>query len=499
VGIATALLEAHRYTAIYDSSPLVVVGIHRLLVAILQAALNPQKDADLFALWKAGRFPEGPIQDFAAQYDQRFDLFSLNQPFLQSADLPLAPDRSSKTKTVGYLLPEWPSGTGVIHYRHLTEGDHVVCPACATRGLVTIPCFATSGGAGIKPSINGVPPIYVIPSGRTLFESLAASLVLPAHQPSAAALQRDTPWWQHPPIVGHGDEVIEVGYLHSLTFPARRVRLHPRPAPAACMRCGAFSDWTVRTMVFEMGESRPKDAALWMDPFAAYRLPDGKSAKAPTPVRPNEGKVLWREYAALFLTQPSGKEEGRRTLRPRVLDQLSDLEIAPPSGLLALRCVGLRTDMKAKIFEWLDAGFEVPAALLADETAGWTVQHATRFAEDAAGSIVGVFKKAFGGAGKNANRYADLRQRMLNRYWAELSPGFRTFVLDLAQGRAAAAVEAWSTEVIHQAQTAFRQAADATGERAADLRRQALGWQECQRRLGGLRKKYLVQEGVTHE
>ena len=55
--IREALLNAHNYFAIYDPSPLVVVGIHRLLTAILQDALNPQENHDLEQLWKDGKFP----------------------------------------------------------------------------------------------------------------------------------------------------------------------------------------------------------------------------------------------------------------------------------------------------------------------------------------------------------------------------------------------------------------------------------------------------------
>ena len=38
-----ALLRASDFRAIYDPSPLVVVGIHRLLAAILQDALDPRR------------------------------------------------------------------------------------------------------------------------------------------------------------------------------------------------------------------------------------------------------------------------------------------------------------------------------------------------------------------------------------------------------------------------------------------------------------------------
>ncbi len=88
-------------------------------------------------------------------------------------------------------------------------------------------------------------------------------------------------------MVKKSSTVYEVGYLHSLTFPARRVRLHPEALPIQCSRCNGESEWAVRQMVFEMGESREKYAEFWFDPFAAYKIDKEK----PIPIRPVEGKV----------------------------------------------------------------------------------------------------------------------------------------------------------------------------------------------------------------
>src|SRR5437762_11753101 len=85
-GVRDALLHAHEHVAIYDSSPLVVVGVHRLLTATLQDALNPQENNDLEQLWQRAHFPVEAIERFGAQYADRFDLFSPDKPFLQSAD-----------------------------------------------------------------------------------------------------------------------------------------------------------------------------------------------------------------------------------------------------------------------------------------------------------------------------------------------------------------------------------------------------------------------------
>ena len=95
-GIEFALLHADEFQSIYDPSPLVVVGIHRLLTAILQDALDPQDEDELRSLWQIRPFPAGQDSvDFGERYADRFDLFSLDMPFLQSGDLPLTPSQAT--------------------------------------------------------------------------------------------------------------------------------------------------------------------------------------------------------------------------------------------------------------------------------------------------------------------------------------------------------------------------------------------------------------------
>ena len=485
VGIQQVLLQAAEYRAIYDPSPLVVVGIQRLLVAILQFALMPEKNGDLKKLWRAGRFPREALAKFGQSYAHRFNLFSEKEPFLQSADLPLAMGKN--TKPVAYLAPEVPAGTAITHYRHGVEDEQVFCPACAARGLMTIPAFSTSGGAGIKPSINGVPPIYILPGGGSLFESLTASLICPEWQPQIASRKKDDVWWVRKPVVGKGVEVREVGYLHSLTFPARRIRLYPEQLDRLCSRCNAKSLWMVRKMIFEMGESRPKSAEFWFDPFAAYRI---DSKKGPIPIRPNEGKATWREFTSLFLRAPADGDT--HTQRPRVLDQIADLELDYKQSTYPFRCVGLRTDMKAKVFEWVEAGFDVPPAMLRDESAGPDVRDALDFAAQCGRVIGSTFRQYFGGKARKSERQKALRIRMENTYWSLLSDPFRRYVLKVADlEQRPAAHKEWGDTVLKRAHAAFQEAMDSVGDDAEGLSQRAVAEKWCNIRLVNQRKEYL--------
>jgi CRISPR system Cascade subunit CasA len=391
-------------------------------------------------------------------------------------------------------MHQMPAGTAVAHYHHGVAEEQTFCPICAARGLLTIPAFATSGGAGIKPSINGVPPIYVLPGGTSLFESLVASLVLPDYQPSAASTTRDDVWWRREPVVERKATVHEVGYLHSLTFPARRVRLHPQSMHEPCSRCGRQAPWGVQSMIYRMGESRPKDAPFWFDPFAAYRL---RGRKGPVPIRPREGKALWREFAALFL--PSPLEEGKGTQPPSALYQRAELaaeaDIGPSyAGLFPYRCVGMRTDMKAKIFEWIDANFEVPAALVNDIIGSDEIRQGLTFAEDCARLIGRTFRRTFGGEGQTEH-HETLRHRLIDAYWAALADAFRDFVLHVATSddRQQARV-AWIDRVVAEGKRAFKEASEVVGDDADALRKRVTGRRICAAQLNKKRKEVLGED-----
>ena len=433
VNIPYLLTNAANYRAIFDPSPLVIVSIHRLLVAILQDIIRPEDEEDLYPLWEDGRFPTDGITQFGKEYTHRFDLFSETAPFLQSADIPLHPAKKGKGKSVGYLFQEENAGTAVTHYHHSYDSDHRFCAACCAKGLLTIPAFASSGGAGIKPSINGVPPIYILPGGETLFQSLAASLTIPAFQPPVADAENDTPWWRRDPVVHKKQVVGQVGYLHSLTFPARRVRLYLEPMSKPCSRCGSETDWGVSEMAFEMGEERPADAVFWQDPFAAYKI--RKDGEEPIPIRAIEGKMIWREYEALFLPTSEQDEGKAGFIRPSLIKQLESIRDELPydtTTAYPFQVIGLRTDMKAKTFEWENSGFQIPPEVLVDVNIALKISAALTFATDIDTIIKKTFSDYFGRDGKQ-KRHESIRLRLSQAYWTALTHAFTQMIAEFAQ------------------------------------------------------------------
>lgn len=494
LGIGLVLKNAHKIRSLCAGNPLANVGIHRFLTAIIQYIYSPKSSRELKELWKLKEFPEEKVDAFARQFGDRFDLFSPDKPFFQSAEAPAAPEKGMNIKSVANLASEIPSGTENTHYRHGVEKHQVFCPACLAECLLCLPAFSSSGGAGIKPSINGVPPIYVIPCGENLLQSLLWSLVLPDYQPAARSKVEDKVWWEREPIIPRSINADEVGYLHSLTFQPRRVRLYPEIVEANCTRCGQMTKIGVRTMVFDMGESRDKDMSPWMDPFAAYKISE---TKPPIPIRPVEGKALWREYSSLFLNVPeegNKKKKQDQTKRPRVLEQISNLTEGE-FDILPIRCIGIRTDMKAKIFEWIDSGFEIPTILMQNEDASYKIKNALEFSRGVASTISGVFRTYFGGKSSKSERYAQLRSEMMNAYWERLATPFKhlTFLISDPSQQEKAYAE-WVEEVINVGLTVFSNSAAELGDKGDLLRKRFSGERQCRVFLYAARNKELNHE-----
>lgn len=499
-GIRDTLLLAHEVKGIFSTSPLEIVGIHRLLTAILHDLVQPSTSGDIRTLRQMGRIPVEKLDAFGDMFTGRFDLFSPDQPFMQTGDLPLSPARGTPIKPVTYLAPEMPCATAVAHYHHVLDDQQSFCPVCCARGLVVIPAFATSGGAGIKPSINGVPPIYVLPGGESLFESLAASLILPRYQPMVRDMENDAVWWRRPATVEKSGEVFSVGYLESLTFPARRVRLYPVIDGERCSRCGEDSRIIVREMTFEMGLSRPKDAPFWRDPFAAYFLRENDS---PLPLRPTAGKAIWREFTSLFLSIPpeSPAKKNRVPIRPNLVEQFAEYKdvFVQDDGIVPFRCIGMRTDMKGKIFEWVDSGFNIPLAVLRSSDAGLDVDDALRFASECESTTADLFKKFLNDNKKKGERFSRAKAAMADAYWSALAEPFRLLIADLGEvyllphseqrAKSAALMAVWYRLSINTARKELENALQQIGDDGRNLRLHYQCLEEFNRLMYGKLKK----------
>ena len=258
VTAADALRDADRIAELVDDDPLVNFGLYRFLTALLHWFSPVQGPDDWRRRWASWGLTR-PLPELGR--DARFDLFDSESPFYQDASAATEQD-GPPDKPASYLVTHFPTGRFIQHHEHIADADWIsLCPACCARALMTFSPFMTIGGAGFAGSVNSPPPVYILPRGETLAQTLL--LNLPQESPEG-----DRPSW-----VGCGDPERPIGPLEGLTWQCRRVLLRPEDGEGqTCRWCGRSSDVMVSRTVFAPGRKRSDEPdRAWSDPHAVMR------------------------------------------------------------------------------------------------------------------------------------------------------------------------------------------------------------------------------------
>lgn len=251
VGIIEALTQAGRIRQIAASNPMDRVAVLRFLLALLYWCKGnpPDKIPD-------DSFP----RDWFKKLDDSRDCFNLLEKEERFYQFKPGSGKVEKL-SANYLMQEVPTGTNFWHFRHSTDKTNGLCPACCATGLLRLPPFATSGGRGKPPGINAKPPIYVIPLGSSLAETLLLSW--------RKVSDLGTPAWEKPDI--QLPKKGEVPLLTGLTWLPRRVWLdNPEEPEANCISCGR-KEPLIRQCVFAgIGSTKTYgegQGRIWSDPY----------------------------------------------------------------------------------------------------------------------------------------------------------------------------------------------------------------------------------------
>lgn len=255
VGVLDALTQAHRIRQVAASNPMDRVAVLRFLLALLYWCKGNPPDEEEAPPGKG--FPPDWFTKLEANRGC-FNLFGSGRRFYQCRM------RGPKL-SANYLVHEVPTGSKRWHFRHSTDAQNGLCPACCALGLMRLPAFATSGGRGKPPGVNANPPLYVLPVENTLASTLRLSW-----RPAGASL--GTPAWVQPdaalPAAG------EVPLLTGLTWLPRRVWLDDPSEPnGSCVACGR-PESLVRLTVFvgvgSMKTAEGEAGRIWRDPHVVY-------------------------------------------------------------------------------------------------------------------------------------------------------------------------------------------------------------------------------------
>ena len=305
VGIRDALVNAHLYVGVAESSPTVLVAIHRLLLAFLSRATG---DGDR-AAWYAATLPQEAIDRYCTTWQDRFCLFHPDRPFMQvpllASDVEervVDTNGEDRSKPAAALALNSVSGNNVTLWGHAYDDAPVELePGEALRlllghlsfqpmGLVRV--FATAAADSVLCN-----KAAVLPLGRTLAQTLCLSL----HPTSG----NDVPSWEQAApsreLLGKTRQAF-TGPNDRYTRLGRAVLLIPTET------------LTVRRLYYGVGIA-PLYEDNNLDPMAAYRVKVAKGKKYRRPVAFEEGRAAWRDLPCL-LPDPDGMSNEP----PRILE-----------------------------------------------------------------------------------------------------------------------------------------------------------------------------------
>ena len=453
LSLLDTLQQAHDLLAVVEESPIVVFALYRFLVTVCYWHVGLREEQAWSAAWQRGHLTDHDLQRVEEECSGRMGLFDPDRPFLQDALAALSKgEQRSGPPSVAYLFPDLPSGSSSSHFMHGGEKTYAICPACCAKGLLALPPFAVPAGGGpraFRYSINGKPPVYVMPVGKTLFATILLNTPRPQWRPEPPAEGDHGPTWVWVDTIGeqeerHGDVGLAVG----LTWPVRRIRLIPGPG-ADCSRCGNSSDVLVRGMAHFQGWYRSDEAALWRDPWVTF-VTFGE--KGPLPLRPRADRATWRDFDALFLS--AGKHESARIVE-QTASLIDDGEVCETS------CVGFQTfalrneegRQAAKIVEWRRGTFRFPLVLLHNPVAARAVEEALAEAEkvekwlhEALQQLDPATERKRTNRQQSREAMRTLRNSTSHWFWDDLEPVFREMLNSQRLQGDSHALAAWTRE-----------------------------------------------------
>ena len=299
VWIRKALEEAGQIQQIAASNPMDNVALLRFLLAVLQwckPELNHDEREQLGGA--EGIPPEWLTENLGTVQapDEVFNLFGDGERFMQ------APATANKDRPVADLYHELPGDSNKAHFRHIRDYREGACPACIAIGLARLPVAITGKGSGKRSGINGNPPMYFLPVGKTLLETFTFNWPF-------TNIPGDQPCW----LKDRRRTQDKVGIMEGFTWSSRQFRISDEGVkPGTCMVCGAHTDHIV-TALKELNKPSGRDgltrcdASRWCDPHIIYDKKDKPWQAEDAEKNLPESSGQWRDWlAGLFAANSDG-------------------------------------------------------------------------------------------------------------------------------------------------------------------------------------------------
>jgi CRISPR system Cascade subunit CasA len=174
--------RAHEIKEITDNSPLVLVSLHRLLLAILHRNFGPKSFDDWKELWRKGCWDAEKLKSYFDKCKDRFNLFDEERPFYQYPRVLKAGGKEADIVPLELLMQEKVAGNNATLFDHsFDENPKGYSFAISARYLLARQAFSIGFGKNYPFYLSDssiIRGFTVLTLGKNLFETLALNLIV---------------------------------------------------------------------------------------------------------------------------------------------------------------------------------------------------------------------------------------------------------------------------------------------------------------------------------
>ncbi|MBN8772893.1 MAG: type I-E CRISPR-associated protein Cse1/CasA [Thiobacillus sp. 63-78] len=357
-GLRDTLMRATEIAVIEDSSPLVVVSLHRFLLAVLYRALEGPADIDQAKAWFKSGIPGEQVDAYLERWRSRFWLFDEKYPFGQNPNV-----AKSEIEPWTKLTAEHNANSNKVLFDHVdTKSPGTRPPNGCARWLLSTMNFSLSGGRGYfpSPSANSV---MCIPVGSNLHETLCYNLI----PQNREILKADIPLWEKGPATLPLESTKQsvAGLANLYTWPARMILLEEQESG------------DVAFMRFVAGYGF-ESTSEYTDPMHPHEI---TKANGKQPMRFREDRGTWRDFDSLL---PDAAGNAPLSIQHAIHLAGRKTRLLPKSVLT----LGLRyTPPNANVDFWRMERFVFPTALTADRLIREDIRQLLDITEDTCESL----------------------------------------------------------------------------------------------------------------
>ena len=307
VSLTDLFKSAHLVSGFDEVNVMEEYALYRFITLYATGMYLPTKSRDIKVILSEKSMDMDKFNsyvEYCKEQGASFDLFDERRPFLQAEPNPKY-DTDKNIKSVAVLDKRIATGNNPIHFGNKFENEYVFSYGKALLSLLATYLFSTMGGQGYRFGLHKGSPLYFMPKGQNLFETIILSMPILRKDEDGTIeeLKEGREFWLNfAPIVPDG-KIGNISKLQGMIFPLRRVRLIPE-------------EDGVRSVYFQGGFNVTDNYESYHkgnEYYFTYVVPKKGNNTEKKYIRADSSKQLWRYLENLYDAMRVEKKEDSST------------------------------------------------------------------------------------------------------------------------------------------------------------------------------------------